>query len=51
MQQLRDSMQAQLLHYRHFFAYRRAEAPSAVHSIAQELQSLPPISEKLEAKA
>ena len=42
---------AQLLHYRHFFAYRRAEVPSAVHSIAQELQSLPPIGEKLEAKA
>ena len=31
-------MQEQLLHYRWAMAYRRPAAPSAVHSIAQELQ-------------
>ena len=30
--------QEQLLHYRWAMAYRRPAAPSAVHSIAQELQ-------------
>ena len=36
------AMQGQLLHYRHAFAFRRAEAPSAIHSIARELKRMPP---------